>query len=146
MYPKRKVMKEMMSMIENLLDTRPDEIPKESQFLLDFDNGKLARLHIHGKTCWVVATEAALIAGQRIAATGARLGRMHNMSQMHMTRRAQLGIPAAEEQNCLDRFTYGSNNGEQQTGTFCSQAATKSLSRRQGYSSIAMTANLRSSK
>ena len=40
-------MKEMIVKIETLLDTRPDEIPKDSQFYLDFDHGKLEQSNIH---------------------------------------------------------------------------------------------------
>ena len=95
----------MMVEIETLLDTRSDEILKEGQFLLEFDHAKLARSNIYDKTYWLVEMEAAIIAGQQIAAAGARHRRMHNKRQRHMMRRAQLGIPEAEERIRLDRFT-----------------------------------------
>ena len=41
-YLRRQGMKEMMGTIKTLLDTRPDEIPKDSQFLLDINHRKLA--------------------------------------------------------------------------------------------------------
>ena len=82
------------------------------QFLLEFSHGKLAQPNIHDKTYWVVSMEVAIIPGQRIAATRARRRRMHNKHQSNMTRRARLGIPEAEERIRLDRFTYGSINGE----------------------------------
>ena len=55
-------MKEMMVKIKTLLGTRPNEIPQESQFLLEFDHGKLTQFDIHDKTSWVVAMEASIIA------------------------------------------------------------------------------------
>ena len=121
-----------MVKIETLLDTKPDEIAKESQFVLKCDHGKcwkLAQYNIHNKMYWVVAMEAAIIAGQRTSAAGASLKRMYNKHRVHMTRKAQLGISEAEERTRLNRLTYGSNNKEQPTGLFCSQAAIKPLSR-----------------
>ena len=142
----RQDMKEMIVKIKTLLDTRPDEIPKDSQFLLKFVHGKLARSNIHDKTYWIVATEAVIIAGQRTSVTGTRRRRMYNKHRMHMTRRARLGLPEAEEIIRLDIFTYGSNNGEQPTGSFRREAVTKLLSGRQDSSSVSITANPRSSK
>ena len=56
-------MKEMIVKIKTLLDTRPDEVPKESQFLLEFDHTNLAQSNLHDKTYWVVAMEASIKAG-----------------------------------------------------------------------------------
>ena len=137
-YLRRQDMKEMMVKIKTLLGTRPDEILKDSQFLLEINHRKLARSNIHDKTYWVVAMEVVIIAGQRTAATatGARRMRIHNKHWLNLTRRSRLGIPEPEERIRLDRFTYGSNNGERPTES-------KPLSRRQGPSSASITANLR---
>jgi hypothetical protein len=62
-YLRRKYMKGVMIKIETLLGTRPNEIPKESQFLLDFDHGKLTRSNIHNKTYCVLSTEVSIIVG-----------------------------------------------------------------------------------
>ena len=56
--------------------------------------------------------EAVIIVGQLTAAAGARLSRFHNKGQTHVTRKARLGIPAAEERIRLDRLIYVSNSGE----------------------------------
>ena len=74
-------MKEMMVKIETLLDTRPDEVPTESKFLLEFDHGKLARSNMHNQTYWVVAIEAAIKAGKRTATIGARRRRVHKSTE-----------------------------------------------------------------
>ena len=66
-----------MVKIETLLDTRPDEVPMESKFLLEFDHGKLEQFNLHDQTYWVVAMEAAIKAGTRTATTGARRRRAH---------------------------------------------------------------------
>ena len=68
-----------MIKIETLLNTRPGEIPKESQFLLDCDHWKLAQSNIHDKAYWVVTMEAGIILNRaKNAAAGARLRRFHN--------------------------------------------------------------------
>ena len=47
---RRQDMKEMMVKIKTLLDTRTDEVPTESKFLLEFGQGELARSNMHDKT------------------------------------------------------------------------------------------------
>ena len=49
-YPRRQDTKVMMVKIETLLDTRPDEVPTESKFLLEFDHGTLAQSNMHDQT------------------------------------------------------------------------------------------------
>ena len=105
-------MKEMMVKIETLLNTRPGEVPKESQFLLEFDHGNFAQSNPRDKTYWAVTMEAAIKAGQRTAITGARRRRVHEKHRMNMSRRARLGIPETEEIIRLDGLTYGSINGK----------------------------------
>ena len=62
----------MMVKIETILDTRPDKVPAERKFVLEFYYGKLARLNMHNQAYWVVAMEAAINAGTRTATIGAR--------------------------------------------------------------------------
>ena len=81
---RRKDTKEIMVKIETLLNTRPNEIPEDSQYLLEFDHGRLERSNIHRKTHWVVAMEAAIIAGKRTATAGARRRRVYNTRRMHI--------------------------------------------------------------
>ena len=49
-YLRRQDMKEMTAKINPLLDTRPEDVPKESQFLLEFNRRKLERSNTHNKT------------------------------------------------------------------------------------------------
>ena len=58
--------------IENLLDTIPEKTPEDSKFLLKSNHGKLCRSSIHDRIYWVVVIKTALVAGQRIAATGSQ--------------------------------------------------------------------------
>ena len=82
----------MVAKIKTLLDTRPDEVPTESKFLLEFDHGKLAQSNVHDETYWVVAIEAAIKRGKTTATTGTRHRRAHKKHIMNMSRRARLGI------------------------------------------------------
>ena len=136
----------MMVKVENLLETRPDEVPTESKLLLEFDHGKLARSSIHDQTYWVVAMEAAIKAGTRTATTGVRRKRAHRKHRMKMSRRARLGITEAEEIIRLDELACGYINGEQPKVLFHNQNAIKPLSRCQGSSYASISPNLRLSK
>ena len=91
----------MMVKIETLLDTRPNEVPTESKFLLKFDHEKLARSKIHDQTYLVVTMEAAIKTGQRTGTIDGRHRRVHKKHIMNMSRRARLGIPEAEEIICF---------------------------------------------
>ena len=69
---RRKDMKDIMREIENLWDTDVDDIPEDSRFLLEMDYDSVVQSDIHNKTYWVVATEAAIVAGKRRAGWGIR--------------------------------------------------------------------------
>ena len=114
----------MMVKIETFLDTRPDEVPTESNFILGFYHGKMARSNMHNQICWVVAMEAAIKAGK--SKTWIK----------YMKQRKKVAL--------MD-FACGSINGEQPIGLFRRQTAIKPISRRQGSSYVLIPANLRSS-
>ena len=90
-------MKAMMVKIENLLETRPDEVPTGSKILLEFDHGKLAQSNMQDETYWAMSTEAAIKAGKRTANTGARHRRVHKKHRMSISRRTRLRIMESEE-------------------------------------------------
>ena len=46
---RRKDLKALMVKMETLLDTRPDEIPEDSKFLLEFDHRHLKRFNTYDK-------------------------------------------------------------------------------------------------
>ena len=135
-----------MAEIYDLLDTNPDKIPEGSKFLLEFDLGKLGQSTLDDKTYWVVAMKAAIKAGQRQAATGARRKRTLKKIQKKKSLRARFGIPEAEKENRSDKRPYAFANEEQPTGSFRSETALTSLSRRQESSPASKAANLRSNK
>ena len=145
-YLTRQETKDMMSKIETLLDTRPDEIPEGRKFLLEFNLGKLGQSTLDNKTYWVVAMEAAIKAGQRQAATGARRKRTLRKIQKKKSLRARFGIPEAEKEICPGKRPYAFANEERPTGLFRSETALTSLSRRQESSPASKAANLRSNK
>ena len=82
-----------MAEIYDLLDTNPDEIPEGSKFLLEFDFGNPGQSTLDDKTYWVVAMKAAIKAGQRQAAIGARRKRTLKKIQKKQSLRARFGYP-----------------------------------------------------
>ena len=83
-------MKEMMVKIKMLLDTRLDEVPMESKFLLEFNYGKLTRSNIHDQTYWVVAMESALKQDRERLPQVQDAGEFTKKHRMNMSRRLTL--------------------------------------------------------
>ena len=91
-----------MVKIGQLRETDIDDIPESSRFLLEMDYGNLVKSSIHNKTYWVVATEAAIKAGQRKANHCVRSRTQLKRRQQRSTRE-RLGIIDAEREIKFDR-------------------------------------------
>ena len=52
----------------------PDEVPTESQFLLEMNLGELIKVHIETHAYWITAVKAARMVKARKSAMGARGG------------------------------------------------------------------------
>ena len=87
-----------MKEIESLMDTRPEDVPSESRFLLEFDYDKLQQSHLENQQYWVLAIKAARRAGRRVASRGARARRLDETRQHRISRRERLGILDVERQ------------------------------------------------
>ena len=94
---RRKDMKDIMGKIENLWETDVDDIPEDSRFLLEMDYDRLMQSDIHNKTYWVVATEAAIVAGKRRAGQGIRKRTQRGKRTLKSTK-ARLGIIDVEKE------------------------------------------------
>ena len=57
--------KEILKEVDRLLDTNPDDIPKESQYLLELDFTSLYSATFEKQSYWVLAMKAARRAGHR---------------------------------------------------------------------------------
>ena len=145
-YLGRQETNDVMAKIEILLDTRPDEIPEGSKFLLEFDFGNPGQSTLDDKTYWAVAMKAAIKAGQRQAAIGARRKRTLKKIQKKQSLRARFGLPEAERKNRSNKRPYAFVNEERPTGSFRSETALTSLSGRQESCPASKAANLRSNK
>ena len=88
-YLRRQNMIEMLVKTESLLDTRPDKVPAESNFLLELDHEKLSQSNINDQIYWVVAMEAVIKMGMRTTTTGTRGNRARRKHRMKMSRRAR---------------------------------------------------------
>ena len=67
-YLHKKKLEDIRLTIEELADTAPEEVPKESKFLLEINFGNLTKSHIDNKHYWIIALQAAITAGQQTAA------------------------------------------------------------------------------
>ena len=63
-----------------------DDIPESSKLLLEIDYDNLMKSSIHNKTYWVVATEAAIKAGQKKADSEVRKRTQYMNRQQRSTR------------------------------------------------------------
>ena len=93
---RRKELHDIMVKIDQLRETDIDDIPVSSRFLLEMDYDNLMKSNIHNKTYWVVATEAAVKAGQRRANCGVRSRTQLKRRQQKSTRE-RLGVIDAEK-------------------------------------------------
>ena len=83
---RRKELHDIMEKIDQLRETDVDDVPEGSRFLLEMDYDNLMKSSIHDRTYWVVATEAAIKAGQRKANRGVRSRTQLKRHQQRSTR------------------------------------------------------------
>jgi hypothetical protein len=69
--------KETLKEVDHLLDTNPDDIPKESQYLLELDFTSLYSATFEKQSYWVLAMKAARRAGRRAYHQGKSKGASH---------------------------------------------------------------------
>ena len=94
---RRKEISEIIQNIDKLRKTDIDDVPEGSRFLLEMDYDKLIKSDIHNKTYWVVATEAAIVAGRRKADPGLRKRTQLSRLPLKSTRE-RLGIIEVEKE------------------------------------------------
>jgi hypothetical protein len=97
-YLHKKKLEDIQLTIEELADTAPEEVPKKSEFLLEINFGNLTKSHIDNQHYWVIALQAAITAGQQMAAAGSRAKRIRHKVNLKIPSRTKLGITAVEMQ------------------------------------------------
>jgi hypothetical protein len=97
-YLHNKSLEDIRLAIEELAETYPEDIPKESKFLLEINFGNLTKSHIEHQQYWIIALQAAITAGLQSAAEGSRARRMRHRVNRKLPSRSKLGITAVERQ------------------------------------------------
>jgi hypothetical protein len=94
----------------------PEEVPKESKFLLEINFGDLTKSYIKNQQYWVIAIQAVITAGQRKAAAGGRAKCIRHKVNLKTPSRTKLGITAVEVQirqdqmhSCAEKDTFFSS-------------------------------------
>jgi hypothetical protein len=109
-YLHKKKIKNIGLTIEELVETPPEEIPKESKFLLEINFGKFTKSHIENQQYWIIALQAVITAGQRFAAAGGRAKRIRHKVNLKLPSMTKLGITAVEMQNQCDQMHTPARN------------------------------------
>ena len=89
-------------LIDEYAETRPEEVPEDSRFLLEFDFEKLNTSSFENQQYWVIAMKAATVAGQRQVKRGARDKRIRANRTRILTSRQRLGVTEVERRVPLD--------------------------------------------
>ena len=137
---RRKELSKIMVKIDTLRETEVDDVPESSRFLLEMDYDKLMLSDIHNKTYWVVATEAAIKAGQRKANRGIRQ-RTQLSKRPPKSTRERLRIIEAEKEIHSICWAYTASRGGRATGPSHSQAVINTPSKRKSTSEVLTRTN-----
>jgi hypothetical protein len=103
-YLHKKNLEDIRLTIKELTDTAPEEVPKESKFLLKINFGDLTKSHIENQQYWVIAIQAAIPAGQRKSAAGGRAKGIRHKVNLKTPSRTKLRITAVEVQIRRDQM------------------------------------------
>ena len=135
---RRKEMSEIMEKIEKLWKTDIDDIPEGSRFLMEMNYDKLIQSDIHNKTYWVVATEAAIVAGRRPATQGIRKRTQLSKLPIKSTRE-RFGIIDVEKEIESCDWAYTDTQGRRTRGPSHRQAVIITPSKRKSARSDSRT-------
>ena len=103
-YLHNKNIKDLSEEIHRLSELEKDEVPKESQFLLEMNLGTLTKQHTETQAYWITAVQAARTATARESALGRRAKRSRKKHLGKISSRVKLGIVEAERQIIRDRI------------------------------------------
>jgi hypothetical protein len=97
-YLHKKKSEEILLELEFLTGTAPEEVPAESQFLLEINFSKLSKFHTESQKYWISAVNAALTAKQCLSALGAHARQVRDKVNRKLFSQTKLGIVATEQQ------------------------------------------------
>ena len=102
-YLHKKKVEEIALELESLAGLAPEDVPAESQFLLEINFHDLNKSNVESKKYWILAINAALTAQRRQLEQGARAKRTTDKVNRKLPSRTKLGIVAVEQQIRLDQ-------------------------------------------
>jgi hypothetical protein len=97
-YIRNKKGEEIIQQINVLLEVAPEEVSKDSPFLLEINFSKLSKTHLKTQTYWTLAIDAALKAKAMESTRGARAKRIQCRLNTKIPSRMKLGITSVEQQ------------------------------------------------
>jgi hypothetical protein len=97
-YLHKKKVEEIALELESLAGLAPEDVPAESQFLLEINFHDLNKSNVESKKYWILAINAALTAQRRQLEQGARAKRTTDKVNRKLPSRTKLGIVAVEQQ------------------------------------------------
>ena len=123
----------LLRKIEELADTPPEEVPEDCRFLLEFDFGKLIRSSSDTQEYWVVAVEAAKVAGSRNRKQG-RSAKRAARRRSNRSRRQRLRLGELDRHIRSDMAFAGGLRQEQRDAHLVGQQSITSFTRKRSHS------------
>ncbi len=136
---------EIIQQINVLLEVAPEEVPKDSQFLLEINFFELSTFHLDTQTYWTLAMDAAPKAKALESARGAQAKRIGCRLNTKIPSRMKLGITTVEQQIRKDRMHRATTQPDALQATDSSQLSLDHFVRRQPHPASIM-GNMRSNK
>jgi hypothetical protein len=88
--------------LESLAGIAPEDVPAESQFLLEINFSKLSQSHTESEKYWILAVNAALTAKRHLLALEACARQVRNKVNRKLPSQTKLGIVTIKQQIRLD--------------------------------------------
>ncbi len=89
---------QILQLINEFSEVAPEEVPKDSRFLLEINFSKLTKSHLKTQTYWTLAMDAAMKAKALELARAARAKQICRRLNTKIASRTKLGITAVEQQ------------------------------------------------
>jgi hypothetical protein len=89
---------EILQLINEFAEVAPEDVLKDSQFLLEINFSELTKAHLETQTYWTLAMDAAITAKALELARGARAKRIRCQLNTKIASRTKLGITAVQQQ------------------------------------------------
>ena len=92
----------ILQLINKIAEVAPEDVPKDSRFLLKINFSELTKAHLETQTYWTLVVDAAITAKALELARGAQAKRIHPQLNTKIASRTKLSIAAVQQQICKD--------------------------------------------